>query len=131
MIGWGWVVLTGSWIASAGSLGSILAFLVGGLMVYCVGLTYAELTSALPESGGVSVFTERALGWRASFFSSWAIVLGYISVVAFEAVAFPSVLEYFIGSSYLKGYLYTIGGYDVYASWLLVGIFSSLSIYGC
>jgi len=128
MIGWGWVVLTGSWIKSAGSMGSILAFLVGGFMVYCVGLTYAELTSALPESGGVSVFTERALGWRASFFSSWAIILGYISVVAFEAVAFPSVLEYFIGSSYLKGYLYTIAGYDVYASWLLVGIVSSLSI---
>lgn len=130
MIGWGWVVLTGSWIASAGSLGAILAFCIGGLMVYCVGLTYAELTSALPESGGVSVFTERALGWRASFFSSWAIILGYISVVAFEAVAFPSVLEYFIGPSYLKGYLYTIGGYDVYASWLVVGIVSSLLITG-
>lgn len=128
MIGWGWVVLTGSWIRSAGSLGTILAFLVGGFMVYCVGLTYAELTSALPESGGVSVFTERALGWTASFFSSWAIILGYISVVAFEAVAFPSVLEYFIGSSYLKGYLYTIAGYDVYASWLVVGIVSSLLI---
>lgn len=128
MIGWGWVVLTGSWITNAGSVGSILAFLIGGIMVYCVGLTYAELTSALPESGGVSVFTERALGWRSSFFSSWAIILGYISVVSFEAVAFPSVLEYFIGPSYLKGYLYTVAGYDIYASWLIVGIVSSLII---
>ena len=30
MIGWSWVVLTGTWIGSAGALGAIVAFLVGG-----------------------------------------------------------------------------------------------------
>jgi amino acid transporter len=128
MIGWGWVVLTGSWIQTAGALGAILAFLIGGVMVIFVGLAYAELTSALPESGGISVFTERALGWNASFFASWSIILGYVSVVAFEAVAFPAVLEYFIGSGYLQGYMYTIKGYDVYATWVAVGVASSLVI---
>lgn len=128
MIGWGWVVLTGSWIETAGALGAILAFLLGGVMVIFVGLAYAELTAALPESGGISVFTERALGWNASFFASWSIILGYVSVVAFEAVAFPAVLEYFLGDGYLQGYLYTIKGYDVYATWLAVGVISSIFI---
>ncbi len=128
MIGWGWVVLTGSWIETAGALGAIIAFLIGGVMVIFVGLAYAELTSALPESGGISVFTERALGWNASFFASWSIILGYVSVVAFEAVAFPAVLEYFIGSGYLQGYMYTIKGYDVYATWVSVGVLSSAMI---
>ena len=128
MIGWGWVVLTGSWIQTAGALGAILAFLLGGVMVIFVGLAYAELTAALPQSGGISVFTERALGWNASFFASWSIILGYVSVVAFEAVAFPAVLEYFLGDGYLQGYLYTIKGYDVYGTWVAVGVVSSILI---
>ncbi len=126
MIGWGWVVLTNDWILGAGAFGAITAFIVGGIMIFFVGLTYAELTAALPESGGLCVFTQRAMGWNAAFFSSWAIVLGYASVVAFEAVAFPSVLEYFVGPGYYMGYLYTIAGYDVYAGWLAVGVFSGL-----
>jgi len=128
MIGWGWVVLTGSWIETAGAMGAILAFLLGGVMVIFVGLAYAELTAALPQSGGISVFTERALGWNASFFASWSIILGYVSVVAFEAVAFPAVLEYFLGDGYLQGYMYSVQGYDVYATWVAVGVASSILI---
>lgn len=126
MIGWGWVVLTNDWILGAGALGAITAFIIGGVLIFFVGLTYAELTAALPESGGLCVFTQRAMGWHSAFFSSWSIVLGYVSVVAFEAVAFPSVLEHIIGPGYYMGYLYTIAGYDVYAGWLVVGISSGL-----
>ena len=48
MIGWGWVVLTSEWILKAGVLGAILAFIIGGFVVVLVGLTYSELTSAMP-----------------------------------------------------------------------------------
>ena len=127
MIGWGWVVLTGEWIRMAGMMGSMIAFILGGIVVLFVGLTYAELTSAMPKCGGEHVFSHRALGNKASFVCTWAIILGYVSVVAFEAVAFPTVLEYMF-SSYLKGYMYTIAGYDVYLSWVLVGAVSSIII---
>ena len=30
MIGWGWVVNSGDWITTAGFMGSVLAFLIGG-----------------------------------------------------------------------------------------------------
>ena len=50
-----------------------------------VGLTYAELASAMPQVGGEHVYSYRALGHFASFFCTWAIALGYVSVVAFEA----------------------------------------------
>src|SRR5690606_41133525 len=59
MIGWGWVVLAGYWILEAGTIGSILAFLIGGLMVVFVGLAYAELVSAMPKVGGELVYTLR------------------------------------------------------------------------
>ncbi|WP_101495370.1 APC family permease [Clostridium acetireducens] len=128
MIGWAWVVLTGEWINKAGSLGSIIGFLIGGIMVLFVSLTYAELTSAMPKCGGDHVFAYRALGRNASFICTWAIILGYISVVCFEAVAFPTVIEYLFSSSYLKGYLYTVSGYDVYLTWVIVGSISSIIV---
>jgi amino acid transporter len=127
MIGWGWVVLTGSWVNAAGSLGAMLAFLLGGLLVILVGLTYSELTSAMPLVGGEHVYSFRAMGVTASFICTWAIILGYVSVVAFEAVALPTVVEYLF-PSYKQGYLWTIAGWDVYASWAAVGIIGSIFI---
>ena len=56
MIGWGWVVLSGDWISKAGSIGSMIAFFIGGIMVMFVGLVYSELTTALPKTGGAHHF---------------------------------------------------------------------------
>ena len=38
MIGWGWVVSSGDWISSGGVLGAVLGFLIGGIMVFFIGL---------------------------------------------------------------------------------------------
>ncbi|WP_019119402.1 APC family permease [Brevibacillus massiliensis] len=127
IIGWGWVVLSSDWILSAGSIGAMLAFLIGGIIVFFVGLTYAELTSAMPKVGGEHEYTLRAMGIRASFVTSWAIALGYISVVAFEAVALPTVTEYLF-PNYQVGYMWTIAGWDVYFSWVVVGMAGSVFI---
>ena len=125
MIGWGWVVLIGDWLGLAGTFGAIIAFAVGGLAVTLIGLTYAELAAAMPVTGGASVFTFRALGLTASFVCTWALILGYVSVVAFEAVAFPTVLEYLI-PWYKAGYLWSVAGWDVYFTWAMVGILGSI-----
>ncbi|MGG3571795.1 APC family permease [Bacillus gobiensis] len=125
MLGWGWVVLSGNWVTSAGSFGSMTAFLIGGLLVIFVGLTYSELTSAMPEVGGEHVFVDRALGKKASFIASWAITFGYASVVAFEAVALPTVVEYLL-PNYQAGYLWTLAGWDVYATWALIGMIGAV-----
>lgn len=120
MIGWGWVVLSGTWIESAGTLGAMIAFLIGGVLVTFVGLTYAELASAMPAAGGALSYVLRGVGPKAAFVASWALALGYISVVAFEAVALPTVIEY-VFPNYKVGLMYSITGYDVYLTWVLVG----------
>ncbi|WP_048307333.1 APC family permease [Halomonas sp. PR-M31] len=127
MIGWGWIVLTGSWIQSAGSLGAITAFVFGGIAIVLVGLTYAELASAMPQVGGEHVYSYRALGHFASFICTWTIVLGYVSVVSFEAVALPTVVEQLF-PNYAVGHLWTIAGWDVTASWVAVGVVGSLTM---
>ncbi len=127
MIGWGWVVSSGGWIESAGVFGTMLAFLIGGIMIYFVGMAYAELTTAMPESGGATVFSQRAFGSIGSFICTWAIILSYIGVVCFEACSLPTIIQY-IFPGFLKGYLYTIAGFDIYLTWLIVAIFFSVLI---
>jgi amino acid transporter len=121
MIGWSWVILSGDWIRTAGTLGAILAFVIGGLLVLLVGLTYAELTVAMPKCGGEHVFSMRAIGTAGSFVCTWSIIIAYIGVAAFEACAFPTVIQY-VFPGFMKGYLYTVAGFDVYASWMVTGL---------
>ncbi|MDX1634964.1 MAG: APC family permease [Marinobacter sp.] len=125
MIGWGWIVMTGTWIQSAGSLGAITAFVVGGIAIVLVGLTYAELAAAMPKVGGEHVYSYRALGHFSSFVCTWAIVLGYMSVVSFEAVALPTVVEHLF-PGYSVGHLWTVAGWEVEATWVAVGLAGSL-----
>ena len=127
MIGWGWVVSTGDWINRGGVIGAIIGFAIGGFMIFFVGLTYAELTSAMPQCGGEHVFSYKAMGPIGSFICTWAIILGYVSVVCFEACAFPTIIQY-IYPGFLKGYLYTVAGFDIYASWLAVAVILSIFI---
>jgi APA family basic amino acid/polyamine antiporter len=125
MIGWSWVALAGTWLTSAGSLGAASAFLIGGAVIGFIGLTYAELASAMPLVGGEHIYSLRALGPGASFVCTWAIIFGYDSVVAFEVVALPTVVEYLL-PGVKTGHLWTIAGCDVYLSWVLIGVFGSL-----
>ena len=94
MIGWSWVLMTGVWLTNAGTLGTLIAFAVGGFAVALIGLTYSELASAMPKAGGEHVYTQRALGHRWSFACTWALLFSYVNVCLFEAVALPSAVEY-------------------------------------
>ncbi|GAB3277097.1 APC family permease [Parasphingorhabdus pacifica] len=121
MIGFGWVVLAGQYIDDAGVLGSALAFVIGGLIVALVGLTYAELVSAMPKAGGEHHYVLRALGSRWAFVASWAVVVGYVSVVAFEAVALPETIAYLV-PQLSTGVIWHVAGSPVYAIWTMVAV---------
>lgn len=125
MIGWSWVALTGVWIGSAGPVGAMVAFLVGGTALAFVGLVYAELAAAMPLVGGEHAYSLRALGRTASFVCTWAILLGYASVVAFEAVALPTVVEYLV-PDFSRGHLWTVAGWNVNATWVATGAIAAL-----
>jgi len=125
IIGWSWVLLTGQWVQTAGALGAIGAFVAGGIAMIFIGLTYAELASAMPLAGGEHVYSYRALGRGASFICTWALILAYVTVVAFEAVALSSGLAYLV-PDFSKGRLWSIAGEDVYLSWVAVSIAAAL-----
>ena len=121
MIGWGWVVSTGSWLSRAGTVGTVIGFIIGGIMIFFVGLTYSELTTSIPSVGGERVFSYKAFGPIGSFVCTWFLILSYIGVVCFEACSFPTVIQY-IFPGFLQGYLYSVAGFDIYATWLALAV---------
>jgi amino acid transporter len=120
MVGWSWVILSGLWIGNGGTLGASLGFVLAGVPIMLIGLLYAELAAAMPVVGGEHEYSLRALGRHGSFICTWAIIFVYVSVCAFEAVALPTVVEYWL-PGYQALYLWNVAGWDVYGSWVAVG----------
>ena len=124
MIGWSWVLMTAVWVQNAGSVGTLVAFAVGGAAIALVGLTYSELAAAMPQAGGEHVYTERALGTSWSFVCTWALLGAYVIVCLFEAVALPTALEYVLPQIRIHT-LWNILGADVDLGFVIIGALSA------
>ncbi len=124
MIGWSWVLMTAVWVQNAGSVGTLVAFAVGGLAISLVGLTYSELAAAMPLAGGEHVYTERALGRSWSFVCTWALLGAYVIVCLFEAVALPTALEYVLPQIRIHT-LWNVLGADVDLGFVIIGAVSA------
>lgn len=135
MLGWGWVVLSGDWVSQAGFGGTAIAFSIGGILIIFIGLTYAELASSIPKTGGGMVFVLRAFKPKAiGYFAAWSVLFGYVSVITFEAVALPTVIDYIIPFEHV-GHMWSVGGDDVFFTWVIIGslgsiILTSLNYFG-
>ncbi len=121
MIGVGWVTSIGSWLGQAGPGGAVLAFLIGGAVMLCIGLCYAELTPMLPVAGGEVAYAYKAFGTFKAFLVGWVLAFGYVSISGFEAISIGRVLSYLI-PGIDQWPLYSLAGSTVYASHLLLGV---------
>jgi APA family basic amino acid/polyamine antiporter len=65
--------------------------LVGALFIV-VALSYAEGTTAIPETGGAATFVRRAFNDLAGFLTGWALFLDYLIVIALSALFLPHYL---------------------------------------
>jgi amino acid transporter len=129
IIGVGWVATMGDWLDNAGPVGAMLAFGLGGGVMFLIGLCYAELTSAMPVAGGEIAFSYRAFGLGKAALVGWYLTLGYIAVSAFEALAVGRVVGNLVPATNSIE-LYEMQGRAVYLPHLLLGILGTLLITG-
>ena len=66
----------------------LVLFAVGCLFLL-VALSYAEATSALPETGGAATFVRHAANDLAGFMTGWVLFLDYLIVIALSALFVP------------------------------------------
>ncbi len=127
IIGIGWVTVLGQWLIQAGSMGAILGFTGGGIIMIFVGLCYGEMASMFPVSGGEVAYSYEVYGLQTTFLTGWMLALTFISVVAFEVISVGWITSVVFPS--LKGpLLYTIQGDEVNLGSLLMALASGLGV---
>lgn len=74
-----------------------IALGLAGVVFICTALTYAEMTSAIHDSGGSASFARHAFNDLISFIAGWGLLLDYIVTIAISAFAAGPYLAYFFG----------------------------------
>lgn len=72
-----------------------LALALAGIVFFCTVLTYTEMATSMPESGGSTSFARRAFNDLVSFIAGWALLLDYIVTIAISAYSIGPYLKNF------------------------------------
>ena len=70
----------------------IISILLGGGLTLLIGLTYSELGSAFPESGGGYTFARKAFGGLLGFLTGWLMVFSFVVFGGLSALGFAYVV---------------------------------------
>lgn len=121
IIGWGAFIQSPNWMVKAGGpLPLTLGFIIGGLLMLVIGVSYAYMIGKFPVAGGEFAYAYVGFGPTASYICGWMLSLGYFSIVALNATAVPVLFSILTPGLLQKGYLWTIAGYDVFVGEILV-----------
>ncbi|TPR17299.1 APC family permease [Apilactobacillus timberlakei] len=70
---------------------TILAWIIGGLLTICAGLTVSELAAAIPKTGGAIKYLDYTYGPLTGFSMGWAQILVYYPAnIAAESIVFST-----------------------------------------
>ena len=121
MVGVGWLVVMDDWLLRGGSLGAVLGFAIGGVLLLPIGYVYSKLVVAMPDAAGEVAYTAAVFPQSVSFATGWMMLLSYFIVCPWEAVAVGRIAGYIFPA--LDSYeLYRVAGYPVYLPHLVIGL---------
>jgi amino acid transporter len=114
----------------------ILAWVIGGILVMIIALTYAEVAGMLPRTGAIVRYPSLTHGGYTGSIIGWAYLLSAVSVPAIEAIAvvtyasvyYPSLLGATVST--VLGTAVLLSGTGVLAAFLLLIAFFFLNFFG-
>ncbi len=121
MVGVGWLVLMDDWLERGGPAGIMLGFALGALLLLPVGYAYGRLVMAIPDAGSEIAYTEKVFPRQVSFATGWMMILAYLIVCPWEAVAIGRLAAFMFPALH-SVQLYVIGGHPVYLPTLALGL---------
>src|SRR5215470_16761827 len=121
MIGTGWLVLLDDWLGRGGPLGAMLGYAIGGVLLLPVGYVYGQWVLRLPDAAGEAAYTAEVFPPIVSYFTGWIMLLAYLIVCPWEAVAVGKVAAY-VFPSLNSLPLYAIDKQPVFLPRLLLGV---------
>lgn len=121
MVGTGWLVVMDDWLRRGGPLGAILGFTLGGTALLPIGYVYGRLVMAMPDAASEIAYTGKVFTPPVSFATGWMMILAYLPVCPWEAVAVGKIAAY-IFPPLDSVELYRVAGLPVYLPHLLIGL---------
>jgi len=91
IVGGGILALAGTAFVATGP-GAWLAFLLNGIIAIITALSFAELSTAFPMSGGTYLFAKRVLSVGAAFSVGWVVWFASIVAAALYVIGFTTFL---------------------------------------
>ena len=98
IVGGGILVLAGAAFRETGP-STILAFAVNGIVALMTALSFAEMSSMFPESGGAYTFAKKVLTVRAAFGVGWVLWFAYIVAGVLYALGFAEYAVLAVGDA--------------------------------
>lgn len=93
VIGTGFFLGSGYTIHEAGPIGAIIAYLVGGFIMYLTMLCLGELSVAMPVSGSFQTYATKFIGPATGFAIGWLYWFGWAVTVALEFLAAGQLMQ--------------------------------------
>jgi APA family basic amino acid/polyamine antiporter len=93
-----------------------IVLLLSGVLFLVVSLSYAEGTTAIPETGGAATLVRRTFNDVLGFVTGWALLLDYLIVMALSTLFLPHYLSWALGAPSLRE-----SPWDVVAAACLIG----------
>ncbi|MGH9762336.1 MAG: APC family permease, partial [Blastocatellia bacterium] len=129
MVGVGWMVVIDDWLGRGGSIGAMAGFLLGGLILFPIGYVYGHMTERMPDAASEVAYTGAVFSKAVSFGTGWMMLLAYLIVCPYEAVAIGRIGSY-VFPSMNHWELYKIGGYAVFLPHVVAGLSLTAVIVG-
>jgi basic amino acid/polyamine antiporter, APA family len=113
-----WVVMMQWWLQLSGPSMSV-AFALLGVLCIPIALVYGEMTAMLPVTGGPFQYTHTAFGKHVAFWSTWMLLLAYLSVLGFLIMCVIQIVQYLWWPGMSQTQLVIFGIIVAFVVWLL------------
>ena len=122
-VGWGAFVMPGTtFLPLAGPLGTLIAMVIGMIVILVIGKCFSFLMQRSSITGGVYSYTKEAFGRDHAFLCSWFLCLSYLTIVFLNGTALFLVVRTIFGNSLHTGIGYTIAGNSIDLGEILVSV---------
>jgi len=130
MVGSGWL-FGPFYVAKLAGPSAFLAWILGGILMMFVAMTFSELASAFPMVGGTVRFMQLSHGPLVSFTMGW---IGWLSAAAVAPIETMALLQY--ANNYLPWLMHTVShvqvltGVGIFVGVVLLFVMCLLNVFG-
>ncbi len=135
-VGWGSFVMPGTtFLPLAGPVGTTLGMIIGGFVMFLIGVNFHYMMNKYPDDGGTYAFSKYVFGYDQGFLGAWFLLLVYMAIVWANATAIPIICRNLFPGLLEKGLCYNIAGFEVYVyesllSAVIIGISGFICLSG-